>query len=437
MDADVASLAADIASRTGAGIAGFLIVVATVISLMRTVVIPRTLRSLISDLVQGATVGTFIRVSKWRRTYRGRDAVMAWAGPTTLIMQLIVWLLLFLLGFGLLIYAVSGQSLGDAIRQSGSSLFTLGFASANRANQTAIDFIAAATGPIVVALMIGFLPTIYSSYVDREVLVTRITPLGGEPAWGPEILARASMTKSLDQLNVIAEDWARWSAATRTTHTTYQVLVWVRSSRPSRHFIVAILAMLDAVALKASLTNAEVDREERELLLQGTQLLSALYVYQQQRRNVRAHMPLHGLVSRREQDIDLFQTPGWTHAALSADAAAYYDIAMALPPLGLAQLRKGLAQPLKITRAEFDEAYDMLGKAGFPIARSADEAWAEFSATRMRYEFPAYALAYLLDATPAPWSGERRKATPTAWPTLATKVAKGETPNHDDQPFDR
>ncbi|WP_371079168.1 hypothetical protein, partial [Salmonella enterica] len=109
-------------------------------------------------------------------------------------LQLLTWLVLFLIGYGLMIYGVSGRMpLGEAMRQSGSSLLTLGFAATDRSEQTVIDFAAAATGPIVIALLIGFLPTIYSVYLEREQAVMMLTVSGGGPAWGAEILARYSV----------------------------------------------------------------------------------------------------------------------------------------------------------------------------------------------------------------------------------------------------
>ncbi|MCX8527869.1 MAG: hypothetical protein ORN20_06990, partial [Candidatus Nanopelagicales bacterium] len=114
MDADMVALIADITSRTGAGLIGVFLFVATTMSVMRTVVIPRTLRSLISDTVQRAVVGAFIMVSKVRRTYRARDGVMAWAGPSTILLQLITWLVLYVISFGFIIYGFSGQGLGES-----------------------------------------------------------------------------------------------------------------------------------------------------------------------------------------------------------------------------------------------------------------------------------------------------------------------------------
>lgn len=423
------ALLADLGSRTAAGIFGFALFIATTMSLMRTVVIPRTLKSVISDTVQRIVVGAFILLARVRRNYTARDGVMAWAGPTTILMQLITWLLLYLVSFGLLIYGVSGQGMGDCMRQAGSSLFTLGFATIDRANQTAIDFAAAATGPIVVALMIGFLPTIYSAYVDREVQVTMLATLAGEPSWGPEILARAQMSGRLDELPQTYRAWALWAAHTRTTHVTYQILVWVRSARLTRHYLVALLAVLDAAALQAALSTRASRRDAFDILLQGSQLLAALFVFQRQGRSLRSTLPFDPSRRRRVAASDFVNASGWAQDARATEIAAYHDIVGSLPSSGLVALKAGIEQPLAITRAEFDAAVDMLRRAQFPIDKDIDVAWAEFQQTRRRYEFPALELMYLVDATPAPWSGPRRVPTPTMWPMLAVDVdvTRGDT----------
>lgn len=416
------NLLTDLGSRTAAGLFGFALFIATTMSLMRTVVIPRALRSVIADTVQRGVVGYFTLLARTRRAYPSRDGVMAWAGPTTILAQLIAWLVLYLLAFGLLIYGVSGQGLGDSLRQSGSSLFTLGFATIDRANQTVIDFAAAATGPIVVALMIGFLPTIYGAYVDREESVTMLATLAGEPSWGPEILARAHMSDSLEELSVLYRDWSVWAVQTRTTHITYQILVWVRSVRYSRHYLVALLAVLDAAALQAALSTRASRREVFDVLLQGSQLLSAMYVYQRQGRSLRSTLPFDPARRSRVDGSDIARASGWSRDSLATEIAAYRDIVGSLPPVGLAALKEGIERPLTLTREDFDSAVEMLQRADFPIDKNLDVAWAEFQQSRRRYEFPALQLAYLVDATPAPWSGSRRTATPTMWPTLAADV---------------
>ena len=50
----------------------------------------------------------------------------------------------------------------------------------------------------------------------------------------------------------------------------------------------------------------------------------------------------------------------------------------------------------------------MLSHVGFPMERTAEEAWPDFRGWRVNYETVAYHLCDHLTAPPAPWSGRRR-----------------------------
>jgi hypothetical protein len=64
--------------------------------------------------------------------------------------------------------------------------------------------------------------------------------------------------------------------------------------------------------------------------------------------------------------------------------------------------------PITLTFAEFEEAVAMLDHVGFPMERTAEEAWPDFQGWRVNYETVAYRLCDRLTAPPAPWSGTRR-----------------------------
>jgi hypothetical protein len=431
-DSRVPQLMSDLLSRGSATIAGIILLVITTVSLMRTVVIPRALRSALSDGVSKVVIWIAVGVSRVRSNYRYRDSVLAAVGPTVIILQLLTWLILYLVAYGLLIYGVSGgQALGESMRQSGSSLLTLGFASADRSNQTVIDFMAAATGPIVIALLIGFLPTIYSAYLERELEVTLLGATGGEPAWGPEILARHAVADNLEACDRSFHDWALWATRLRLTHVTYPVLVWVRSARASRHYLTSLIAVVDAAALQLSLNRSLPQHEAYAVLLQGSQAMEAIYVFQFRRRKWRASMRL---ADRRLPDNEphVQQLPVRSQQVLATQLAAYIDSSHELDHAAVDALTQGEARPLTLTREEFDSAVDMLRRAGFPIENDLDDAWAQFSVYRSRYEFAGLAIAKTLDATPAPWTGERSVVTPVMWPTLVVDVLPPST--HDGTP---
>lgn len=412
----------DLLSRGSASIAGVILLIVTSLSLMRTVVIPRALRSTLSDAVSLSVIWVLKRVSRLRRDYRYRDSVLAAVGPTVIILQLLTWLVLFLIAYGLLIYGVSGrQGLGEAMRQSGSSLLTLGFSSDDQSKQTIIDFMAAATGPIVIALLIGFLPTIYSAYIEREGDVTLLSATGGEPAWGPEILARYAVADNFEACDRSFHDWSLWAAQLRLTHLTYPVLVWVRSARASRHYLTSLISVVDAAALQLSLNRSLPQHEAYAVLLQGSQALEGLYVFLFHRRKWHSNIPIAGrfLDGRQPRSENLSLR---SQQMLATQLAAYIDASNELDKNAINAMSSAEGKPLALPREEFDSAVEMLRKAGFPIENDLDAAWAQFSVYRSRYEFAGLAIAKALDATPAPWTGDRVVPTPVMWPTLVVDL---------------
>lgn len=417
----VSQLWLDLLSRGAATIIGLFILFATSVSLMRTVVIPRSLRSMISDAVSTFVIKASVLLSRTRRSYRGRDSVLAWAGPTIILLQLITWLFLFLLAYGFLIYGVGGRDYFASLTQAGSSLFTLGFASAANTDQTIVDFFAAATGPIVIALMIGFLPTIYSTYLEREVDVTMLSAMGGEPSWGPEFLCRHALADSVDTLPDTFARWSRWASALRLTHVTYPVLVWVRSGRGTRHYAVSLLAVMDAAALKVALNKSLPRTQSFGLLLHGAQAFEVLYVIVFMKRPWRTRIPIAGMFLSRPpvEFVHNRALPKWNNRLLAIEKAAGIDAARSLDADAVTALARGEAHKLRVTREHFDVAVDVIRRSGFPIDRDVDEAWEQFQIIRSRYEFTAYEICRALDATPAPWSGDRKIPTPVMWPALA------------------
>ena len=420
----VTGTTAELLLRGGALVLGIVIFIVAVLSIIRTMVVPRATSSWLAASVSQAVVLSVRAVAATRRTFPARESVLAWAGPLIILFQMIVWLLLFLLAYGLMIFGVGTLDFGDSMRESGSSLFTLGFASINTESQTIIDFMAAATGPIVIALLIGFLPTIYSIYLDRETDVTQMSTMGGEPAWGPELLCRLSVSGAITTLPELCASWTDWTTRIRLTHVNYPMLLRVRSTRSTRNFVLALLTMGDAAALYLSLTTTKPRKEAFSLLLAGDQTLEVLFVY--------LHSPRTSLRNRTIEphvnvgDVHALRTvkhlPPWNRRFLATQLASDIDILRGLDAKTVSRLRVGERGGTTLTRADFDQAVDLLRRAHFPIEVDIDEAWEQFRLARSRYEFAAFGLCHELDVTPAPWSGTRRFKTQVHWPTHVVDV---------------
>jgi len=353
------------AIRILASVVGVVLLIGTSISVLKTLVMPGgrigRLYKTVGRVVDGAFRLAVHRVPDYQR----RDRVLAFQAPVVLAGVLISWLVAYLIGFGLVLWPVVG-GLAAALRESGSSLFTLGFASTNRGGPTAIDFLAGANGLIVVALQIAYLPTLYSAFNRRETEVTLMAVRAGQPAWGPELLARSRFTITTEDLPNFYRQWERWAADVAESHSSYPILLRFRSTHPMASWLIALLAVMDSAALFSAVAPDEVPVQGRLCLAMGFRCLR-----------------------------QLAGTLGWPY-----DEDPRPDAGIAL------------------TRQEFDLGIARLQSVGFRMQRTPDEAWPHFQGWRVNYESIAYRLAYALDVVPAAWSGPRRSGEPPVAPQL-------------------
>ena len=342
----------------GAMAIGLFLVLGSASSLIRTLVVPRALISKLSVIVARRVVRkSFLFLAARFNDYETKDKILAYSAPVSLIVLLIVWLGLFGLGYSLILWALVDGQFSDALREVGSSLFTLGFLSSDDSTGTIIDFIAAFTGLIVIALQIAYLPTIYSAFNRRETLVTMLQSRAGAPAWGPEILARHHIVGLVEALPDFYAEWERWAAEVGESHTTYPVLITFRSPHPLRSWALGLLAVLDSAALYLSLSPSKAPTQARLCLRMGFTALR--YIAD---------------VSRIPYDADPFPE-----------------------------------DPIELTYEEYMHGIERLRQVDFPMERTPEEAWPHFHGWRVNYESVAYEVMERIVAPPGPWSGERTR----------------------------
>jgi hypothetical protein len=347
------------------GLAGAVVVLGIFSSVLRTLVIPRPSRSGFTQVVQRLVHRPFQWAADRVADPVAKDRLLAPVAPLSVVVTLIGWLVCLLVGYALLEAAVSGLGPRPALVEAGSSLFTLGFASGNRATLNAIDFAAAGSGPIVIGLQIGYLPALYGAYQARETEVTLLEVRAGTPAWGPEILARYAQVDLLDSLGDLFRTWERWSAAVSESHTTYPVLILFRSPKPDRNWLVALLAVLDAAALHLAFNPSRPRAEGRLALRAG-------------------FVCLRDIADIRGVPYDRDPRP---------------------------------EDPLELDYPAFLAGVRRLSEQGYPMERTPEEAWPHFRGWRVNYEALAHRLARDVDAVPAPWSGARRRGAAVRTPT--------------------
>lgn len=339
--------------------AGLVLVATTWVSVIKSFLIPRETRTGLNKIVAAIVYTIYMLVTARVYDLVRREKVLATSGPAFLLGLLALWLLCLWFGFALLLWP-TGVSFAVAMRESGSSMFTLGFAYPRGLGGNLTVFVAAAAGLAVLALLIGYLPLLYAAFNRRETLVLTLEALAGAPPWGPELLARQALIDTVEVLPGLYGRWTQWAGDLSESHINYRTLVYFRSLNPATSWLLSLLAVLDGAALHLSLNPSSAPHEARPLLRVG---------YLTMRRLAMAE----GL-------------------AVNDDPAP--------------------TDPIELTRAEFDEAVRWLQDAGWQTERHADDAWPHFRGWRVNYEAAAYKLAYHLDLPPALWSGPRRPGRP-------------------------
>lgn len=354
-------------------LAGAGIVVGTLLSAVRTVVVPRPEQVVLTRLLFGWLRPVFRFVARFGSPDR-RDRVLALYAPIALLCLPFVWLLGMLLAFTLLFVAAGADGPRAALEAAGSSLLTLGFVRPETFAGELVAFVGAAlTIAIVVLLLVTYLPTMYASFSEREREITMLEARAGAPVTGVELLTRLARIHGLGTVDALWQRWETWFAAVHESHTSQPALAFFRSHRLDQHWVVAAGAVLDGAALFVACVDHAASRSDQAIFT----------VHRGDGAEQKVRAPAAELCIRAG------------YLALR-DVARYFRLDFDDDPTPDA--------PISITREEFDRAWAELEAAGVPLVDDRDAAWAGW---RVNYDTPLLALAGLTWAPPAPWASDR------------------------------
>lgn len=341
--------------RLPVAVAGLMVVVATVLSALRTVVLPRGTQVWLSRQLFVLVRKLFDLRLRMLSSYEARDRVMAFYGPLALASLPAVWLALVLAGFTAAYWGLGIGSWRAAFTTSGSAITTLGFAAPVDLPATALALSEAVIGLGLVALLISYLPSIYGSFQRRELAVGLLEVRAGDPPSALEMILRHHRIGWLERSDALFATWETWFADVEETHTSLPALVFFRSPLPGRSWITAAGAVLDTAALMSS-TVALGSMPQAQLCLRS------------------------GYLALR-RIADFFAIPHNPNPAPG--------------------------DPITIERGEFDEVCRQLADAGVPLRADLDQAWREFAGWRVNYDRVLVTLAGFTMAPYAPWSSDR------------------------------
>src|ERR1051325_1630815 len=303
---------------------GLVAVILTLSSAISTIILPRAARSQLNRIVFGLLRRGINFVIGFAKTYGRRDGIMAYYAPIGLILLIPTWYVLISLGYAAMYWSLGVGGLFKVFLLSAESLLTLGFDSSKTSFVIALSFTEAMIGLILVALLIAYLPTMYSAFSRREQAVNMLEVRAGSPPSASEMLLRFYRNHGLDKLSDYWKVWEAWFADIEESHTTLPALVFFRSPRAENSWVTAAGAVLDAAAI--TLSAIEIPYEISAALC------------------IRAGF----LAFRRIANYFDIPNPQDPH---------YPDV------------------PICVNKAEFDVVLDQLAVAGLPLKPDREQAW--------------------------------------------------------------
>ena len=241
-----------------ATIAGTVVILAVLLDAFETVVLPRRVRRKFRITVwfYRNTWKPWHKITGLIKSPGRRENFLGYFGPLSLLFLLALWASGLIFGFALLQYGAGEHvmlgnepvTFGRVIYLSGSTFFTLGYGDIIPTSifARALAVLEAGMGFGFLGVVIGYLPTIYSSFSRREIEISLLDARAGSPPTAAELLIRFG---KCPQLQDIFRDWERWAAELLESHISYPPLGFFRSQHINQSWLGALTMMLDASAL--------------------------------------------------------------------------------------------------------------------------------------------------------------------------------------------
>jgi hypothetical protein len=240
---------------------GALLVVLMIVDAFEAIILPRrvTRKIRVARLFYRTTWGLWKAIVGKFPNRKTREALLGGYGPCSLLLLIAIWAFGLVTGFALMQYGA-----GSAINVhegtagftmdfylSATTFFTLGLGDVLPRSTLARTLLIgeAGLGYGFLAVIVGYLPFIYSSFSRREVNISLLDARAGTPPTAGELLRRYSYPEGQIALRELLAEWELWCAELMESHLSYPVLAYFRSQHDNQSWIASLTAILDTCAL--------------------------------------------------------------------------------------------------------------------------------------------------------------------------------------------
>ena len=247
--------------RIVAVIFGISLIVLVAQDAFETIVLPRrvTRRVRLAILFYRTTRFGWISLGRLMQSSARRDAFLGYMGPLSLLALLLFWAVLFVFGFGFIMWGLAlplnapGQpiSLLTYLYLSGTTFFTLGLGDVIPLSGVGRFLVVCevAFGFIFLALVISYVPVLYQAFSRRELRISLLDARAGSPPTAVELLRRNGAGMHPEELRTLLHEWEVWCADILESHLSYPILAYYRSQHEQQSWVEALTVILDTCAL--------------------------------------------------------------------------------------------------------------------------------------------------------------------------------------------
>ncbi len=247
-----------------AGISSVLLILIVLLDGFESMVLPRRVarKWRIARLFYRYTWAPWAATGKCMKSAKSRNLFLAWYGPLSLLVLFAVWAFGLIVGFAGIHWALhtalqanSGPVNFEAnLYFSGVTFFTLGFGDitpVDRAGRVVAVF-EAGLGFGFLAVVIGYMPTLYQTFSKREVMISMLDARAGSPPTGSQILIRMARAGNMQVLDSFFAEWEKWCAELLEATLSYPAVAYYRSQHDNQSWLAALAAILDSSSLAIS-----------------------------------------------------------------------------------------------------------------------------------------------------------------------------------------
>lgn len=283
---------------------GLLLLVAVLQDSFQTIILPRrpVAKFRLTRIFFLATWMPWVRLVHLHPDHRRREQFYSFYGPLSLLMLFVCWAAVLIIAFAFIYFglhvpfadpwhpATELSDLRTCFYVSGTTLFTLGLGDVVPATQLArfLIVVEGGTGLGFVALVIGYVPVLYSAFSARETEVALLDARAGSPPTAGELLIRHHFEGGEDALAKLLAEWERWCATMLETHISYPILCYYRSQHDNQSWLSALTALLDACALLITAVEGPAQRQAQLTFAIGRHVLVDIgHVFQREQAEIR------------------------------------------------------------------------------------------------------------------------------------------------------